>query len=185
MAKCGNCKAPSATVTHIRQCYQSRYAGRTAQRYSFSQGESYPASATSVATIDRPSQPVAQPGAAWGIVNELRKQVTQYLAPKPSGDRVGYFAINVVDGLGGAPVKFYRVKAKGGRVYVDAQASDEYHALRSPGSLKMVLSAILADPKRAAGRYADELGRCYRCGRTLTDDTSRSVGMGPECRSKS
>lgn len=144
-----------------------------------------------LAKLGRPKADYVQPEAAksqevspWAAVNELRNQVQHYLAPKPSGDRVGYFAINVVDGFGGAPVKFYRIKAKGNRVYVDAQASDEYHALRSPQSLEMVLKAILKDPKLAAERYADELGRCYRCGRTLTDETSRSVGMGPECRSK-
>jgi hypothetical protein len=47
------------------------------------------------------------------------------------------------------------------------------------------LEAILAaDPAKAAKRYADEIGRCSRCNRHLTDETSRQFGMGPECRSK-
>lgn len=33
-------------------------------------------------------------------------------------------------------------------------------------------------------RFGQELGRCYRCGRHLTDETSRSLSIGPECRSK-
>lgn len=36
----------------------------------------------------------------------------------------------------------------------------------------------------AAHRYGQELGRCYRCNRHLTDETSRELSIGPECRSK-
>lgn len=32
--------------------------------------------------------------------------------------------------------------------------------------------------------FGIELGRCCRCGRELTDETSRALGIGPECRSK-
>lgn len=31
--------------------------------------------------------------------------------------------------------------------------------------------------------YADEIGRCFRCNRHLTDEISREHGMGPHCRS--
>jgi superfamily II DNA or RNA helicase len=31
-------------------------------------------------------------------------------------------------------------------------------------------------------RYGRELGRCGRCGRELTDETSRAIGIGPICR---
>lgn len=130
--------------------------------------------------------PVPQPAAnPWAKANGLREQIVSHLARKPSGKAVGYFAINVADGLGGAPVKFYRVsQVANGRVYVDVQASDDYHPVRTPQSLELVLGAIMVDPVKAAERYASDLGKCYRCGRTLTDETSRSIGMGPECRSK-
>jgi hypothetical protein len=36
----------------------------------------------------------------------------------------------------------------------------------------------------AGPRYGREIGRCYRCNRTLTDAVSRSLGIGPDCRSK-
>jgi hypothetical protein len=50
---------------------------------------------------------------------------------------------------------------------------------------RKALEAILAaDPAKAAKRYADEIGRCSRCNRHLTDEISRQFGMGPECRSK-
>lgn len=40
---------------------------------------------------------------------------------------------------------------------------------------------LLADPAAARARYAQATGRCSRCGRTLTDSTSRAAGIGPEC----
>jgi hypothetical protein len=47
------------------------------------------------------------------------------------------------------------------------------------------LEAILEmGTELAAALYGRELGRCYRCNRHLTDQTSRRLGIGPECRSK-
>jgi len=36
----------------------------------------------------------------------------------------------------------------------------------------------------AAKLYGQHLGQCYRCNRTLTDELSRQLGIGPECRRK-
>jgi hypothetical protein len=45
------------------------------------------------------------------------------------------------------------------------------------------LKAIEAAGYEAARMtFAQELGRCYNCGKTLTDDTSRELGIGPKCR---
>jgi hypothetical protein len=41
-----------------------------------------------------------------------------------------------------------------------------------------------AGPEKAAQKYGQEIGRCYRCNRHLTDETSRSLGIGPDCRSQ-
>jgi hypothetical protein len=38
------------------------------------------------------------------------------------------------------------------------------------------------DAKAAVTRYGQELGHCGVCGRHLTDETSRDIGIGPECR---
>jgi hypothetical protein len=34
----------------------------------------------------------------------------------------------------------------------------------------------------ARKQYADAIGRCWKCNRHLTDETSRALGIGPECR---
>jgi hypothetical protein len=122
----------------------------------------------------------------WAHVDELRRQVASSLVRvegTPRGDRkVGYFAL-----LFSETTKFYRVTAPiggkwDGRVFVDAQASDDYHPIKNPTGLARILGLIADDPEGAARRYARELGRCSRCNRTLTDEESRSIGMGPDCR---
>lgn len=42
---------------------------------------------------------------------------------------------------------------------------------------------VAAGVSEAATKYGVEIGRCYVCNRTLTDDLSRSLGIGPHCRS--
>jgi hypothetical protein len=48
--------------------------------------------------------------------------------------------------------------------------------------LGRVRATIDADPHAALKRYADFSIRCCQCGRALTDDTSKVLGIGPECR---
>jgi hypothetical protein len=85
-------------------------------------------------------------------------------------------------------IKFYRVtKGKGrweGRTFVEAQASDDHYPIRNPESRNLILAAIAEDRLAAEQLYGRELGKCSRCGRTLTDETSRAYGIGPECRKK-
>jgi hypothetical protein len=47
-----------------------------------------------------------------------------------------------------------------------------------------LLSRIAADPRAAMQRYGQEIGACGRCGLPLTNDTSRALGLGPECAAK-
>lgn len=123
--------------------------------------------------------------AKWGTVNNLRNQVKPHLHRKVRNAQVGHFAVRDAEGV----VKFYRVKLVtggnwAGKVFVDAQASDDFHPVRNPAVLETILGGILANPQAAATLYGTELGQCYRCNRTLTDETSRALGIGPECRSK-
>lgn len=128
----------------------------------------------------------AEQSDAWGPVNELRNAIKSHLHRKIRNAQVGHFAVRVD---GSDVVKFYRAKliTEGrwvGKVFVDAQASDDFYPVKTPATLTDVLTAILADPHAAEELYGQELGQCYRCNRTLTDETSRALGIGPECRSK-
>lgn len=83
-------------------------------------------------------------------------------------------------------LKFFRVK-KGrnpGFVFLDIQASDDWHAIRDLARIRRVIAEIAKDPKGAMLRYGRELGECGHCGRTLTDEASRAAGIGPVCASK-
>lgn len=125
----------------------------------------------------------------WDRVNQLRGQIKAHLLREERGRRIGYFAVLTSED-GADKVKFYRVRTggKNGRwanhLFVDAQASGDFYPVRKPESLVAVLEGILADPEAAGMLYATELGACRACARTLTDEKSRELGIGPECRKK-
>jgi hypothetical protein len=83
-------------------------------------------------------------------------------------------------------LKFYKLdRPTSGRwkgyTFLKVQASDDLHRIRGKMA-EEVIKLIEADPQRAMERYGQELGMCGRCGRTLTDETSREIGIGPVCR---
>jgi hypothetical protein len=93
----------------------------------------------------------------------------------------GRYAVEADDGT----LRFYKVKnhKPSGRVYLDVQASDDMH--RVPWrAYPAILAKIAADPQAAGHRYGQEIGSCWKCGRTLTDKESRDLGEGPWCRNK-
>lgn len=126
--------------------------------------------------IDRLRGHLAAPPVAGAVVEAPAKRAFDPYDDIPSG----YYAVSNNDG----DTSFYRVNHKDGRVYVDLQVSDALQ--RIPwATRKAALDKIRHDGPEACGkRYADEIGRCYRCGRTLTDETSRDLGIGPTCRNK-
>jgi len=96
--------------------------------------------------------------------------------------------------------RFSKTSKKLGCIQVQSQHSDDLHlimlyrALDTPDARypsewihvqradweKYVILAMV-DPLGAGRRYAEELGECQICGRTLTDERSRHYGIGPEC----
>jgi len=61
----------------------------------------------------------------------------------------------------------------GGHVDTPVRGSEARHALE----------AIIEQGVEASGAlYGREIGRCYVCNRTLTDELSREMGIGPTCR---
>ncbi|MFD3844772.1 DUF6011 domain-containing protein [Streptomyces microflavus] len=48
--------------------------------------------------------------------------------------------------------------------------------------LDQVVAAIAAGPEAAARCFADLRSCCWSCGRPLHDETSRTLGIGPDCR---
>lgn len=61
--------------------------------------------------------------------------------------------------------------------------SDDEMPLAFPTQLA-VLKVIAKDPAKAMALFGHEFGRCGLCGRGLTNDLSREIGIGPVCRER-
>jgi hypothetical protein len=77
-------------------------------------------------------------------------------------------------------VCFYQIKQ--GTLY--AQASSELYEIKDQDHIRRVLDAIKVDPRAASVRYGIEMEHCGVCGRPLTADGSRELGIGPVCIEK-
>jgi len=92
----------------------------------------------------------------------------------------GRYAIDWASEDGPERIDFYQLF--GGKLY--AQASDELHPIIETAHMAKVLDAIKADPRGASLLYGIKLGACGVCGRTLTNQESRDLGIGPVCRQR-
>lgn len=92
----------------------------------------------------------------------------------------GNYAIRA-DGV----VKFYRVStSKGGYKNVQVRASDALYMQYGKAGIAILHRIVEAGLEESRMLFATELERCWRCGKTLTDEESRARGMGPDCASK-
>lgn len=93
----------------------------------------------------------------------------------------------IIDGQGKSP-NFYRVRRGEGQfdgwTYLDIQASEDYYPITNIDKARRILKNINTDPRTAAVRYSQLLGKCFSCGRTLTNSVSREVGCGEICAVK-
>lgn len=92
---------------------------------------------------------------------------------------------------------FYRITRRAGRgqyegrtfTNIQERASDELFPVRGPwAQRKAILDSIrTAGVEASHVLYAEKLGACWRCNKTLTDDTGnpyRPYGLGPDCGPK-
>lgn len=96
----------------------------------------------------------------------------------------GWYALEGDDGT----LRFYKVDRPSegrwaGRTFVRQIAGPNEYPVRGAAATE-VLGTVAKDPEAAAQRYGQEIGKCGRCGRRLTNDESRAFGIGPECREK-
>ena len=95
----------------------------------------------------------------------------------------GYYALRTPGSVD--EIHYYRItRSKKGYVKVQEQASDTLWPVDNYRRAQAVVKAIQEDVEAARNLYADTLERCYACGRTLTDELSRALRIGPDCRSK-
>jgi hypothetical protein len=72
-----------------------------------------------------------------------------------------------------------------GRTFVKRVIGGKPNAPVRGRTMFAALEAILEAGVDVAGTlYGTELGQCRKCNRHLTDETSRALGIGPDCRSQ-
>jgi len=87
----------------------------------------------------------------------------------------GRYAVETEEGH----LAFYVVTDRG----LFVQSSDELHRVNR-NAQATIIAKIAVDPYEAALRYGRTIGQCGVCGRTLTDEDSRALGIGPVCRQR-
>lgn len=108
-------------------------------------------------------------------------------APYPSVP-AGHYA--VPSATGNNDLDFYRVDRPttgrwSGRTFVKRVIGGRPATAIRGGEQHAALTRILeAGIESAAVLYGQQIGRCYRCNRHLTDETSRRLGIGPDCRGR-
>lgn len=99
----------------------------------------------------------------------------------------GHYAI---ESHGDNDLMFVRVDrpttgAYAGRTFVKIIVGGKPDRNLPAGQVPSVLARIVAAGITEAGRlYGQQIGRCCACNRTLTDEESRRLGIGPECRKR-
>jgi hypothetical protein len=100
----------------------------------------------------------------------------------------GHYAVD--SATGNNDTDFYRVDKPtdgrwAGRTFVKrvigGKADTPVRGKEAEAALNRIVDAGVQE---AALRYGKEIGRCCKCNRHLTDETSRAYGMGPDCRQK-
>lgn len=134
--------------------------------------------------------PANAPTMATAPVGVVVPPIVPEPAPKAAWDGFtdvpnGYYAVkdDAVEGK----IHYYRVSRSKSGQYVNVQemASDTLYPVRPWGRAVAILKDIRArGPQTAATLFGRTIGRCCRCGRTLTDQDSRAAGIGPDCAGK-
>lgn len=103
----------------------------------------------------------------------------------------GYFAVPFIGREGQTDLTFFGIRTDGrkgheGNRYVVHVIGG--HGETEDVSIDWVERALAAlatvDQAEAMALYGRELKHCGLCGRTLTNDASRAIGIGPECAAK-
>lgn len=61
------------------------------------------------------------------------------------------------------------------------EAEDRFKVRAFDSTIEQKILLLIANTRKAARKYAEEIGRCHRCNFQLTDERSRWYGFGPEC----
>lgn len=187
--RCGKCRSIHSSVAEVKACYANfnRPPGWAEAKAASDEADRILSGQAQMSKWDNELPPANLDEQRSRGINRPKftgngkgsfAEVKALLAEVPDG----YYATRRTGEDG--KLRFYRVKrAPNGFVKVQQQSSDDLYPVAT-GALRKVAEAILADGIAKAGlAYAESVGRCYRCGRTLTDENNpfKAVGLGPDC----
>lgn len=100
----------------------------------------------------------------------------------------GRYAVATEDGATNE-LAFYKVDRPtegrwAGYVFVKLMRSDEEVRLSRAAGNAILAKIAEVGAEEASKAYGREIGECGVCGRTLTNDDSRAMGIGPKCAEK-
>jgi hypothetical protein len=87
-------------------------------------------------------------------------------------------------GKEGQTIFVHVVKFESGAFIVNQQVSDDVTRMPRTVARAALQKIVDAGIEESSTRYGRELGICGVCGRTLTNEDSRQLGIGPVCRAK-
>lgn len=131
-----------------------------------------------LARPDKNGAPSSSNGAAPPTELEAKIPAGHYALlldqPDAAGNKVHFYSVDKP----GADSKWH------GRTFVNQEIGgrDDDIPIRNPVERTEVLRRIALDPAGCLLRYGQLIGKCGHCGRKLTNDESRSLGIGPVCR---
>ena len=121
-------------------------------------------------------------------IKTMQPHVAQPCKPRADFSKIaqGYYATASATGNNDLDFWFVRVPEDGRwqgfrfvKRYIGGQGPQD---IRKPEQMAALHAILEAGPDAAGMLFAQELGRCRKCGRDLTDETSRELGIGPVCR---
>lgn len=127
----------------------------------------------------------AQAAPAPVVTPPAPRPATTGPAPKIA---TGHYAVR--SATGNNDLDFYLVKnvTEGkwaGRTFVEqVVGGHENFPVRGAAGVAVLRRIEEAGAIEAGRLYGQEIGRCYVCHRTLTDEASRSAGIGPDCQTR-
>lgn len=103
---------------------------------------------------------------------KMKIQTGCYAVQHPSGD-----------------IRFYEVNIPtegrwAGFVFLSQLSGENHIPIKGKAERDEVFSLIVKDMVGALKLFGQKIGRCGHCKKQLTDDESRTIGIGPVCRKK-
>lgn len=197
---CSHCKSRDVSISHVRSCATQKPVAPTTYGYGHSSADSATGKQLDFIRTLREERglnvtdPI--PGGctkrdASALIESLLKMPKtaplppeEILRPYPSVP-AGHYAIKSL--TGNNDLDFFRVDRPTEGPWKDRTFVKQVigghpeFAVRGRRAIEVLEAILAAGTREAAVLYGREIGRCYVCNRTLTDDASRAAGIGPVC----